>query len=88
MNLYELNKKLTVARENGYIFNQVNKLTVNFYSHLRYVHIGYYLKFRMLMCHRQFFREISQNRDFVNNYCNDRNKPFHFACPKRINQLN
>ena len=28
MNLYDLNKKLTVARQNGYIFNQIKKLTI------------------------------------------------------------
>ena len=38
MNLYELNKKLTVARENGFIFNQINKLSIKIYSHLRYIH--------------------------------------------------
>ena len=31
MYLYELNKKLTVARQNGFIFNQTNKLTIKFY---------------------------------------------------------
>ena len=31
MNLYELNKKLTVARENGFMFNQINKVTINFF---------------------------------------------------------
>ena len=34
------------------------------------------------MCHRQFFRVISQNRDYVERLCNDRNNPFHFACRK------
>ena len=28
MHLYELNKKLTVARQRSYIFNQKNKLTI------------------------------------------------------------
>ena len=31
MNLYELNKKLKVARHNGFIFNQINKLTIKFF---------------------------------------------------------
>ena len=30
MGMNELNKKLTVARENDYIFNQINKLTKKF----------------------------------------------------------
>ena len=34
-NLYEINKKLIVARKNGLIFNQRNKLTINIPSHLR-----------------------------------------------------
>ena len=38
MNLYELNKKLTVARQNGFIFNQKNKPTIKIFSHLRYLH--------------------------------------------------
>ena len=28
--LYELNKKLTVARQNGSVFNQINKLIIKF----------------------------------------------------------
>ena len=75
MNLYELNKKLTVARQNGFIFNQINKLTLNFYSHLRYINISNYLKSQIPMCHRHFFRVMSQNRDYMEN-------PFHFACQK------
>ena len=40
------------------------------------------------MCHKQFFRVISQNREYVNNFGNDLKKSFHFACQKWINQLN
>ena len=29
MKLYELNKKITVARQNGFIINQINKVTLN-----------------------------------------------------------
>ena len=28
--VYELNKKLTLARKRGFIFNQINKLTIKF----------------------------------------------------------
>ena len=42
----------------------------------------------MPMCHRQFFRVISQNRDYMENFCNDMENPFHFACQKWLNQLN
>ena len=86
--MYELNQKLTVDRQNGFIFNQINKLSSKFYSHLRYINISYYLKSQMPMCHRQFFGVISQNRDYVENFCNDRRNLFHFACQKWINQLN
>ena len=30
MSVYELNKKLKIAEENGFIFNQINKLTKKF----------------------------------------------------------
>ena len=35
MNLYELKRKLKVARHNGFTFIEINKLTKKFYSHLR-----------------------------------------------------
>ena len=83
MNLYELNKKLKVARNDGFIFNQINKLTIKCHWHLRSINISYFMKFPIPMCHRQFFRVISQNRELVQTNCNDRNKSFHFACRKR-----
>ena len=39
MNSYDLNKKLKDARQNGFIFNQINKLTIKFYSSLRYINM-------------------------------------------------
>ena len=30
--------------------------------------------------HRQFFKIFSQNRDYVQTHCNDRNNPFHSTC--------
>ena len=33
LGLYELNKKLTIARQRGFILNQINKLTIKIYSH-------------------------------------------------------
>ena len=70
MNLYELNKKLTVARQNGFMYNQINKLTLKFYPHLRYINMSYYLKSQIPMCHWQFFRVLSQNCDYVQTHCN------------------
>ena len=84
MNLFELNKKLTLARQRGFRFLHINKLTRKIYSHLRYISKGYYLKFPMPMRHRHFFRVILQNRDFVEIFSNDRNNTFHFACQKWI----
>ena len=84
MDLYDLNYKLKVAPENGFIFLHINKLTVKIHSDLRYMNISYYLKFQMPMCHGQFFRVVSQNRDYVDYFRNDRNNPFHFACQKWI----
>ena len=38
--------------------------------------------------HKQFFRRISQNPDYLKNNCNDLNYPFNFACRRwMINQL-
>ena len=84
MNLFELNKKLTLARQRGFRFLHIYKLTIKIYSHLRYISIGYYLKFPIPMCHRRFFRVTSQNRDYVDNFCNDRNINLDFACQKWI----
>ena len=80
LGLYELNKKLTIARQRGFILNQINKLTIKILSHQRYINISYYLKHRIPIMHRQFFKKLSQNRDYVQTHCNDRNNPFHFAC--------
>ena len=52
MGMYELNKKLTLDRERGFIFNQINKLTIKVYSNLSHINIHYYLKHRIPMCHR------------------------------------
>ena len=32
--------------------------------------------------HRQIFRIISQNRDYLERFCNNENSPFLFACRK------
>ena len=80
MGLYELNKKLTVARGVGFLFDRMNKLTIKIYSNQRYMNIQYYLKFPIPMCHRQFFRNLSQNQKYIQTHCNDRRNPFPFAC--------
>ena len=80
MNLFELNKKLKLARQRGFSFLQINKLTIKIYSHQRYINISYYLKHRNPIMHRQLFKILSQNRCYVQTHCNDRNNPFQFAC--------
>ena len=61
---------MTVARERGFRFLHINKLRIKVYWHLRYISISYYLKFPIPMCHRQFFKVISKNRDYVeNSFC-------------------
>ena len=66
MGLFELNKKLTVARQKGFVFNQLNKLTIKTYSNLQSINICYYIKFRIPMCPRLFCRRISQNKFIMN----------------------
>ena len=80
MGLYELNKKLTIACGNGFLFFQINKLTIKIYSNLSHINIHYYLKLQIPKGHRVFFERISQNRDYIQIFCNDRRNPFHFAC--------
>ena len=80
LGLYELNKKLTIARQRGFKFNQINKITIKIYSHQRYINISYYLKHRIPIMHRQFFKILTKNREYVETHCNDRNNPFHIAC--------
>ena len=40
MNLCDLNKKLRVARQNGFMFIQLKKLTIKFVSRLRYINVS------------------------------------------------
>ena len=80
MGMYELNLKLTLAKQRGYIFNQINKLTIKIYSNLSNINIHYYLKHQIPMGHRLFFRIIAQNRDYIQTHCNDINNPFQFGC--------
>ena len=80
MNLYEFNKKLTIARQRGFIFNHINKLTIKIYSNLSHINIHCYLKLRIPTGQRLFLRRIAQNREYIQTFCNDGRNPFHFAC--------
>ena len=77
---YELNKKLTIAHGNGFLFIQMNKLTIKIHSNLSNINICCFLKHRIPMCHRKSLLKISQNRDYIQTHCNERRNPFHFAC--------
>ena len=70
LGMYELNKKLTLARERGYIFNQIKKLTIKNYSNLSYINIHYHLKLGASPLHCQFFKKLAQNRDYIQTHCN------------------
>ena len=83
MGMVQLNKKLTVARENGFLFNHINKLTIKIYSNLSNINIYYHLRLGASPLHRQFFIKISKNKEYIQTHCNDRRNPFHFACRQR-----
>ena len=55
MGVYELNKKLAIARGNGYIFNQINNFKIKIYCNLSYINIHYHLRLGAPPLHRQFF---------------------------------
>ena len=78
--LHELNKKLTLARERGFKFNQINNFKIKIYSNLSNINIHYHLRLGASPLHRQFFKILSRNRDYIQTHCNDINNPFHFAC--------
>ena len=80
MGMYELNQKLTLAKQRGFKFNHIIKLTIKIFSNLSNINIHYYLKHCIPMGQRLFFRRIAKNRDYIQTHCNDINNPFHFAC--------
>ena len=80
MGSYELNKKLTIARGNGFIFNQINKIKIKILSNLSHINIHYHLRLGAPLLHRQFFKILSRNRNYIQTHCNDRRNSFHFAC--------
>ena len=87
-----------IIRENGLL----HKITINIFSHRQYIVIGYYLKHRIPIMYRQFFRTISRNPEFVEKFALfwgilftyrvvnmfwTINNLFHFACRRwMINQ--
>ena len=82
MNLYDSNRKLKIARQRGFIFNQINKLTTKFYSSLSNKIIHYYLKVPIPIIHQNFFKILSEVPENVQTHCNDKNIPLNFAIRK------
>ena len=80
MGSYELNKKLALDRERGFKFNQINSFKIKIYSNLSHINIHYHLRLGASPLHRQFFKILSRNRDYIQTHCNNRRNPFHFAC--------
>ena len=76
MGLFEMNQKLTVARGNAFIFNQIKNFKVKIYSNLSHISIHYHLILSATPLDRQFFRRVSQNRDYIQTFCNDKRNSF------------
>ena len=60
-------------RENGLL----HELTLKIYSHQRYIVVRIYLEHRIPITYRQFFGTISRNPEYVENFCNIMENPFH-----------
>ena len=58
LGLYEIKKNIKIARQRGFSFNQIKKVTLKIYSHLTYINISFFLKHRIPLCHRIFFGEL------------------------------
>ena len=69
-------------QKNGFKLDKTVKLTIKIDSCLSNIKNCYYLKIRITMCHRQFLRIKSHDRECVKTNCNDRNNSFDFACRK------
>ena len=80
LGMYEINKKLTLAKQRGFKFEQINKLTIKIYSNLFYINIHYQLRLGAPPLHYQFFKNLLKNPDYIETHCNDVHNPFHFAC--------
>ena len=80
LGMYELNEKLYIARQRGFIFNHINKLTIKIYSNLSNINIHYHLILGASPLHRQLFIKLLKNRDYIQTHCNDLNNPLHYAC--------
>ena len=74
MGMYEFNKKITIARGNGFIFIQTIELTIKIYKYTLSP------KVRFISIVSSIFRRISHNHDYIQTHCNNRENTFHFEC--------
>ena len=63
--MFELNKKLTLARERGFKFNHINKLTIKFYTPLSQNNIHRHLKFQCPILVRLILKIMSRNPETI-----------------------
>ena len=79
--MYELNKTLSIARQRGYIFNQINNFKIKIYSNISYMNIDYHLKLSITSpLYYKFFRNLAHNYNYIQTHCNDIHNRFQFAC--------
>ena len=79
--MYELNEKLALARERGFIFNQINNFKIKIYSNMSNINIDYRLRLsKTSPLYYQFFRKLACNHDYFQTHCNDINNSVHIAC--------
>ena len=62
-------QRINKTYQRFFIFNQRLKLTIRIFSILSNINIRYYLKFRIPILHRHFFKVLSQNREYVGVFC-------------------
>ena len=77
---YGLNKQIKNARRNNFVFNQINNFKIEIYSNLSNINAHYHLLLGASPLHRQFFKHLLKNPDYIRNHCNDLNNSFNFKC--------
>ena len=77
---YGLNKKIKNARRNNFVFNQIKNFKIEIYSNLSNINAHYHLLLGASPPHRQFFKHLLKNPDYIRNPCNDLNNSFNFKC--------
>ena len=77
---YGLSKKIKNARQNNFVFNQINNFKIEIYSNLSGIAAHYHQLLGTSMLHRQFFKHILKNLVYIRNYCNNLHNSFNFKC--------